>query len=68
MKSYKGTFEEPKVMMRKSLHKIKAKGVSKISEHAKSFYESSMQRKHYNQILDMISGVVGVKLLGRQSD
>ena len=55
MESYKGTFEEPKVIMGKFLHEIKAKGVRKISEHAKSFYESSMQRKHYSQILVMIS-------------
>ena len=55
MESYKGTFEEPKVVMRKSLHNIKAKGVGKISEHATSFFESSMHRKHYSQILVMIS-------------
>ena len=39
MESYKGTFEEPKVKMGKSLHKIKAKAVREISEHTKSLDE-----------------------------
>ena len=45
MESYKGTFEEPRVKMGKFLHKIKAKGVSEISELAKSLYESFVHRK-----------------------
>ena len=55
MESYKGTFKEPKLVMGKSLQNIMAKGVTKISEHANSFYESSMHRKHCSEILVMIS-------------
>ena len=45
MESYEGTFEEPKVKMGKPLHKIKAKGVREILEHAKSLYKSSVHWK-----------------------
>ena len=53
MESYKGTFEEPKVKMGKSLHKLKVKGVREISEHEKA----SMKAPFIGniQILVMIS-------------